>query len=486
METAGQLSRRLETIKLRFFQHNKSKYFWRKVDNISHRKQSNKTISYEAFDPHQLNINLAERSASQPHSIPHKAPLFNISGHQPPQLTVIEVAKVMRKVKRTSPGPSDIPFFVFSEFWDLLAPHYLHVWNQSLENRIFPAIYKHADLIPLPKINNAHNSEDIRGISVTSISARLFEKCVHKKWIQPSIESIGDTYQFAYKSKLSTLDCLLTLQHYILSLLDQKSIDGVHLVLLDFSKAFDKLNQELAATTFFKFIKSPFICQWLYDFIINRHQRLLWKKKPCPYIPIDLGCSQGTVGGPSIFSMYTDDLRAHNPSSTAFKYSDDTSILVPCQSAPSRQDQNTLQNEISHFENNANDKQMSINQTKTKIMRFSLTGNTHCPCKYDGTYETVTSSKILGIHFDSNCRFHTHGKRLIANLKRTLYIIRDLKLNNLSPQEIDSVFHALIISRIRYGLAVYGSDRTVIEKLNHFLDRCHDKSFLIKNSSDRT
>ena len=478
LQKTDQLSNKLESIRLKFFMNHKSKHFWDKVDNISHRKQSNKAICYEAFIPDQLNIDLAERSASQSNSILCKAPFFDNSGHQPPKLTVMDVANVMRKAKRTSPGPSNIPFFVFSEFWDLLAPHYLHVWNQALEHGTFPSIYKHADLIPLPKRNNAMKSEDIRGISVTSIPARLFEKCVHKKWIQPRIESISDTYQFAYKSKLSTLDCLLTLQHYILSLLDLQHIDGIHLVLLDFSKAFDRINQELAATKFPKFIESPFICQWLYDFIINRYQRLIWRKKPCSYIPIDLGCSQGTVGGPSIFSMYTDDLRAQNSSSIAFKYSDDTNILVPCLSLPSKQDQSTLQQEIHSFEKKACDKQMSINKSKTKIMRFSLTSNLHCPCKHDGTYETVPSSKVLGIHFDTNCRFSTHGKRLLSNLKRTLYIIRDLKLNNFTPNSIDTVFHSLITSRIRYGLSVYGSDRAVIKKLDHFLDRCFDKGFL--------
>lgn len=312
---------------------------------------------------------------------------------------------------------------------------------------------------------------------MTSISARLFEKCVHRKWIQPSIESIGDTYQFAYKSKLSTIDCLLTLQHYILSLLDLQSIDGVHLILLDFSKAFDKINQELAATTFPTFIHSPFICQWLYDFIIKRHQRLIWKKETCPYLPIDLGCSQGTVGGPSIFSMFTDDFRAQASSSKAFKYSDDTNILVPCVSAPSKQDQKSLQQEIHHFEKTANDKHMTINKSKTKLIRFNLTGNQFCPCEYNKTYETVSSSKILGIHFDANCRFTTQSKNLLSHLKRLLYIIRDLKLNHLPQHDINKVFQALIVSRIRYGISVYGSDPAVMTKLNYFLHRCHEKGF---------
>ena len=330
-----------------------------------------------------------------------------------------------------------MPYFVFKFFWDILAPPYLHVWNRSLCDGTFPVPYKKANLIPLPKTKEATTSDEIRGISITSISARLFERCVHKKWIQPSIELTGDTYQFAYKSRLSTLDCLITIQHYIISLLDLPSVDGVHLIMLDFSKAFDRINQELAATCFPKFIQSPYICQWLYDFIIQRYQRLIWKGKALPYMPIDLGCSQGTVGGPSVYSMFSDDIRAQNPSSLAFKYSDDTSVLVPCYSSPSLLDVSNLQLEIRNTKCVAEKKQLKINKNKSKMMRFSLNPQPTCPCKVENTYEEVCTHEILGVHFDRNCRFSTHSKQLIKRLKRTIYILRDSKLNDLPQSDIE-------------------------------------------------
>lgn len=474
-QATTQISSRLESIKLKFFERHNSKLLWNNVDTVSHRKYSNKAIHYGAFDSEGLNIDLANRSALQPDTNRPKAPIFEKSNQHPPTLTLWEVAKEMKKCKRTSPGPSQIPHFIFSEFWDILAPHYLHVWNLSISQCVFPTIYKRADLIPLPKTKNACTAEDIRGISVTSISARLFERCVHKKWIQPQIESVGDSYQFAYKSRLSTIDCLLTLHHYILSLLDNRTYDGVHLILLDFSKAFDRINQELAAASFPTFIHSPYICQWLYDFITNRCQRLIWRKQQCSYVPIDLGCSQGTVGGPSIFSMYTNDLKSRGPSTKAFKYSDDTNIIVPCLASPTISDQQILQQELSHFEKEARHKHMTINQSKTKTIRFNLLGNLNCPCKQDGTYETVSFSKVLGVYFDSNCLFHTHGKQLIGSLKRMLYVIKDLKLNNFKSCDIDKVFDALILSRIRYGISIYGSDWRVLKKINSFLTKCFQK-----------
>ena len=40
----------------------------------------------------------------------------------------------------------------------------------------------------------------IRGISITSIAARLFERIVHRKWISQNILLRSDHLQFAYKS----------------------------------------------------------------------------------------------------------------------------------------------------------------------------------------------------------------------------------------------------------------------------------------------
>ena len=77
-------------------------------------------------------------------------------------------------------------------------------------------------------------------------------------------------YQFAYKPALSTIDCLLCLQYYVLIMLDSPDIDGIHAAFIDFSKAFDHVNQEKGAKKYNFFIDSPFIKRWLYDFTVEQ------------------------------------------------------------------------------------------------------------------------------------------------------------------------------------------------------------------------
>lgn len=479
--TAATIDHQITSFKVRALSHN-PRHFWNDVNKATHRKTMNNEISHTSFDCHRLNEDLADRSRD-----PHKnftnetRPIVTgatAAVETTPELSLTEVANCLESCKKTTPGPSGIPFFIFKDFFDILAPLYCHIWNWSLRDGVFPENYKKADLIPIPKVKRAITVDQIRGISVTSIASRLFEKMVHRKLILPHIVRLGDPLQFAYKPRLSTSDCLLTLQFFVLSLLDRKEIDGVHLVLLDFSKAFDRMDQQEAAILFPRFISSHRLCQWLYDFMSNRYQRLIWKNEDLPFLPINLGCSQGTVGGPNIFSMFTDDIRATGTSSKIVKYSDDTNIIIPCYLNPNEENKKDLQQQLNNIEEITTRKKLTINNSKSHTIRFCLNYHPSCSCLYNTSkYKEVPNANILGIVFQNNCLFSNHVISLIAKLKRSLYVIRDLKLANTRGCDIDTVFNALIISRIRYGISVYGSDPQTISKLDAFLQKCHEKRY---------
>ena len=474
-EKSGLYDERIRCSKINSLKQLGSKQWWRKIDSLTHRKEANMNILEHYFMPEQLNIELAKRSSSKQLEAP-SPPCFNVNNENPPTLSMNEVANIIRRCKQTSCGPSGIPYFIFRQYWDVLTPLYHHVWNNSLKVGIFPNVYKAADLIPIPKAANSKSYDDIRGISVTPIAARLFERAVHKRWITPRLTSLGDPHQFAYKPCLSTTDCLLSLQHFILSKLDLPTVDAIHGAFIDLSKAFDCVNQEIAAKHYHQFIDSVHVQKWLYNFTVGRRQRLIWKNEPCKYLPIERGCSQGTVGGSGIFSIYTDDLKSTTPQASIFKYSDDTICTIPCMQTPTEDDKNNFNKEINNIFNWAKEKNMNINISKSNTIRFSLNHRPLCKCRpLEHSIQPVEEVKILGIMFQSDCSFRKHVKALISRLRAILYMFKDLKLNNITIDEMDKVFHSLIISRIRYGLSVYGSDASSLRKLDRFLQRCFEK-----------
>ena len=454
-----------------------SKEWWNDIDTISHRKYGKKTIQSASFDGDSLNCALAQRSSLKDPTDRPAPPTFSTTYSNAPQINLIDVELTLRTCKSTSPGPTYIPAFVFKEFSHILAPIYHYVWNLSLLKATFPACYKQAKLTAIPKTNRASTPNDIRGISVTPISARLFERIIHKKWILPNICTLGDPLQFAYKPAQSTADCLITLQHEILRTLDEAEHNGVHCITVDFAKAFDKLDQHLAANKYSTFITSGNIQKWLFDFSINRSQGLFFNNTQYPQLPIHTGCSQGTVGGPNIFTMFTDDLRAINKHCSIIKYSDDSTLITPCKKHPSLRDELIFHEEITQLQSWSKNNNLHINSDKTKHIRFCINKKQSCSCKITTHYETVKTVNILGITFQEDCSFRTYRKKLIASLRSLLYIIRDLKLKHKTEKEIDTVFNALIISKIRYGISTYGSDTKTVDKLTRFLERCHEKGF---------
>lgn len=478
------LDERIRAAQIQYFTVNDSKLWWKKIDSVTHRKQEGKAIKYHHFEPAILNQQLAQRCKFLRDETRGPMPNFDTSGHQAPCLTLVEVENVLKACKKTSPGPSDTPHFIFRDFWMILAHHFLYVWNLSLKTGVFPQCYKRANIIALPKVKNAKEIKQIRGISVTSIVARLFERVIYRGWISENILLRGDPFQFAYKKKLSTMDYLLVLQFIVLQSLDSSNVDGMHITAVDFSMAFDGVIQELAAQQYEKFIDSPFISKWLYNFTVDRTQRLIWKNKPCDFLPIDRGCAQGTVCGPSVFSMLTDDISSLHPTCHLLKYSDDMTCIVPCHKAPTDLQTRMLKEEIDHFCLQAKSKGLHINYEKTKQLRFCLRLNRDCKCApTTQKFEVVSQLKILGVLFQSNCLFTKHVKQLLSRLRSLLYLFKDLKLKNVSKMERNQVFDALIISRLRYAISIYACDKNALKKIDNFLEKCYTKNYSITRIS---
>ena len=87
----------------------------------------------------------------------------------------------------------------------------------------------------------------------------------------------------------------------------------------------------------------------------------------------------------------------------------------------------------------ASNKELIINVNKTKHMRFCLNQLPYCNCKFDSSlFQESDTVSILGITFQKNCLFTQHCKQMIAELKSTLYILKDLKIHNTNQQVIDS------------------------------------------------
>lgn len=96
---------------------------------------------------------------------------------------------------------------------------------------------------PFPK----WTTNDYRGISVTPVIARAFERITYQLYVKEVVEDKLSRNQFAYRQGGNCTNALLSMQNYALKHLDNPDCKAVRLFAMDFSKVFDSVKHELLA-----------------------------------------------------------------------------------------------------------------------------------------------------------------------------------------------------------------------------------------------
>jgi len=130
-------------------------------------------------------------------------------------------------IKQTATGQDQIPFWVWKDFADIFAPVVSKCWNLSLRTSTWPDIWKKVNINPLPKTEIPTSNADYRGINITLVIARQFEKVVYRTFCKDTLENHLNSNQFAYRRGGNYTNALIKLQHSVLSALDDKTCKAV-------------------------------------------------------------------------------------------------------------------------------------------------------------------------------------------------------------------------------------------------------------------
>ena len=87
-----------------------------------------------------------------------------------------------------------------------------------------------------------------------------------------------------------------------------------------------------------------------------------------------------------------------------------------------------------------------VAQKKNKADTFPVNG-----------LKQVNTLKILGVTFQENNRFNEHVKTKLLEAIRCLFVLRTLHQEGYMQPDIDSLFAAIVLPKITYGLSVYAA-----------------------------
>ena len=108
-----------------------------------------------------------------------------------------DVMMALFKIKKTATGPDGLPFWVWRDNCTTLAPVVTALWNKSLSSYTWPTAWKGANINPLPKVATPVQYSVFRGINVTPVKARCFERTVYHHYSKKVFEENLTVKQYA-------------------------------------------------------------------------------------------------------------------------------------------------------------------------------------------------------------------------------------------------------------------------------------------------
>ena len=428
-----------------------------------------------------------------------------------PDISDYEVYRAIRRSKKPrSQVPGDLPSRLIKEFGPELAAPAAKILRTIVQTGKWPRQWRVEYGIPLQKQENPKNEDDLRVISLTSYLSKVSEQFVID-WLLQYVQDKIDWRQYGGTKGSSISHYLIDLVNFILYNQDLKTPHTVIAAMIDFSKAFNRINHNLIITTLSEMGVPGWLLRIVMGFLEDRE--LILKYKGCSSSRKSLpgGGPQGTKLGLFLFLILinaagyqkleketgykiTQNINKRKPMNEIhLKYIDDLSFaealnlkecLVgnpdPNPPRPFTYHERTnqvlppgayqLQDQLNRLQKYCQDNQMIINNKKCKIMMFNphrkYAGFPKLTLSGEGgeSLEVVENIKLLGVQLRSDMRWCNNTNYICQKGYARLWILRRLKGLGASQDELTDVYQKQVRSVLELAVPVWQPGITMQEK----------------------
>lgn len=405
------------------------------------------------------------------------------------QVTLSNTLEMIQAVKMsTTEGLDHISSMVIKEGGMSIARPLNHVINLSIQTNTFPTHWKLSKTIPLYKCKGLRTaSENYRPVAILASASKVLEITVARQmneYMRRTGQWHGDHHAFLHNK--STTSGLLQLADYMSEMVDSGKISVA--LLIDMSAAFDMVDRTVLDLKLEKYGFDNNSRKWMESYLSDRSQCVEINGVLSSFKPILCGVPQGSVLGPLIYVLYTNELPAVASHHCGFCqadrqsghqelfppgceacgqsviYADDTShILGESTTADILDHINELVDNLEMF---LTSNRLIINKDKTHWMlgmtrqrrTKDLTPRMMLTVENDEIPQSRTE-KLLGCYLHEDMNWTEH---VVDNPKSmTTKIIKSLgdlmrAGSKLSTSAKLKLSNGLIMSKILYGCAVWG------------------------------
>ena len=201
------------------------------------------------------------------------------------------------------------------------------------------------------------------------------------------------------------------------------------LILLDFSKAFDKVSHSKLLLKLHAHGVRNNTLRWIKAFLYGRSQTVVIDGERSAQVPVTSGVPQGSVLGPILFLLYINDL-PNDIKSKVHLFADDTAVYL---TVNSQDDCHQLQKDLDSLQKWEHTWEMDFNPSKCQVVHISKSRH---PVRFlytlhDQVLEAVDHARYLGVDFSANLSWNHHINRVTAKANQTMgFLRRNIKVRH--------------------------------------------------------
>ena len=226
----------------------------------------------------------------------------------------------------------------------------------------------------------------------------------------------------------------------------------VHVIALDFSKAFDTVRHNTLMQKMAKFPMPDFAYNWVASFLLDRKHMTKFEQTLSSVLSINASIIQGSVIGPTAYVINASDLKALDPSNYLDKYADDTYLIVPASNSC------TIPAELDNVSAWATANNLSLNVTKSceMIVRRPrmVVNDPAIPPALPGL-KRVSELNILGVHISDRLEFTPHVNHITVTAVQSTYALRVLRAHGLNGPNLWEVSRATAVAKLTYACSAW-------------------------------
>ena len=407
--------------------------------------------------------------------------------------------KILKQKKPRSCVPGDLPRRVVQEFAPELAAPAGKIFQSIIETGQWPKPWRTEYGSPLQKMSNPETEDQLRIISLTSFLSKVFEQYVIL-WLMEYVGNQMDWGQYGGTKGCSISHYLIDLVNFIQYNQDLNTPHAVIAVMVDFAKAFNRINHNRIITILSRMGVPGWLLRIVMGFLTERELIVRYKGRISGRKMLPGGGPQGTILGLFLFLILINSAGYQNLEksigqqitmkknkrnvmpNTHVKFVDDMTLAAALNLKECLQpnpdvnqpfplafhdrtqhvlpdNRNIMQEQLDNLIQYCEDNSMKINHNKTKVVLFNTARKYDFMPKLstqkDINLEVVEEFKLLGLMFQSNLRWQANTDFICQKAYSRLWMLRRLKSLGANRDEMMDVYCKQVRCVLELGVAVW-------------------------------